>query len=440
MNPISRRLRRLTMGVESPTLNVLQLAVGFLFIFFAFNSQGFIEQTIIDSKNSEGVVSKHAGYISAAIIYGVFTFANFIAAPIVGLLGARWAMVAGAITYGIFQAGFLFLNEPFLYISSALIGVGAAIIWTAQGKYIAMNSTNETASKHSSLFWGVSQICIAGGGIFLYLAFRDLKEDDKIKDSKIKLVYGVFTAVTAVGVAILDVESEPEMTFKELLYSTFNLLLTKRMLFLAVAFAYTGIELSFWSGIYPSSISFTKKLADNTKTIMAFNAIAQGLGQATAGFFFGILGDVTKKLGRTTIVMLGSIVHLLVFIAVYLNFPSDAPLGKTEEEGIIKPPSVAITIICGYFLGFGDACWNTQIFSLLVSRYNKKSAEAFSLFKFFQSLTTAIAFIYASYFSMGVHMLVLVVTGVLGFIGFFMADKLPMTAEEANENSSSHVD
>ena len=95
---------------------------------------------------------------SAAIIYFVFTFANFIAAPIVGLLGARWAMVGGAITYGIFQAGFLFLNEPFLYVSSALIGVGAAVIWTAQGKYIAINSTDETASMHSSLFWGVSQV------------------------------------------------------------------------------------------------------------------------------------------------------------------------------------------------------------------------------------------------------------------------------------------
>lgn len=51
------------MGLELQTLNVLQLAVGFLLIFFAFNSQGFIEQTIIDSKHSEGKISKHAGYV-----------------------------------------------------------------------------------------------------------------------------------------------------------------------------------------------------------------------------------------------------------------------------------------------------------------------------------------------------------------------------------------
>ncbi|KAE9555999.1 hypothetical protein FO519_000855 [Halicephalobus sp. NKZ332] len=443
------------MGIEPQTLNVVQLGMGFFLIFFAFNSQAFIEQTIIDSKNSEGVVSEYAGYASAAIIYGVFTFANFIAAPIVGLLGARWAMVAGAITYGIFQAGFLFLNEPFLYISSALIGVGAAIIWTAQGKYIAMNSTDETASIHSGLFWGEYQVSLIGSGIFLYFAFRDLKDNDRIEDSKIRLVFGVFTAVTAAGVAILgllrtppkneslidpNIKSEPEMTPKELLYSTLNLLITKRMLFLSIASIYTGIELSFYSGIYPTAISFTDKLAKNTKTVIAFNAIAQGLGQGTVSFAFGIFGDITKKLGRIVIVFLGLIVHLLAFVAIYLNFPSDAPLDNTNDEGIIKPPSVTIAIICAYFLGFGDACWNTQIFSLLVANYNKKSAEAFAVLHLFQCLAASIAFLYASYFTMGIHTLILIITGILGFLGFFVAERLPTVTEEKNENSSNNVD
>ncbi|KAE9549637.1 hypothetical protein FO519_007144, partial [Halicephalobus sp. NKZ332] len=358
------------MRIESETLNVLQLGAGFLLIFFSSYAQSAILETIIDAKNKDGVVDEHAGYVSAAIVTSVFTFANFIAAPVVGLLGVRWAMVSGAITYIIFQAGFLFLNEPFLYFSSALLGVGAAIIWAAQGKYIAMNSTNETASLHSSLFWGEYQLCLIGSGAFLYFAFRDLKDNDKIEDSKIRFIYGVFTTVTACGVIIFsllrmprreepliesEVEPEPKLTFKERMFSTLSLLRTRRIIFLAAAFAYVGMETSFWSGIYPSSISFTKKLAPNTKTIMAFNTIAEGLGQATAGFLFGILGGITKKIGRVTVVLLGMIAHFFVFVAVYLNFPSDAPLGKTEEEGIIKPPSVAITIICGYFLGFGDA-------------------------------------------------------------------------------------
>ncbi|KAE9549638.1 hypothetical protein FO519_007145 [Halicephalobus sp. NKZ332] len=435
------------MKVQSEALNVLQLGVGFLLIFFAADAQSAIIEIIIDAKNKDRVLDEYAGYISSAIGYGVFTFSNFVSASIVGLLGPRWALVIGAAVYALFQAGFFFLNEPFLYISSVLLGLASGVIWTAQGKYIAMNSTKETAVMHSSLFWGAYKCCLVGSGIFLYFMFRDLKDNDDIEDSKLTLLYSVFTAVTVVAVMILgflrtpkkdrplvDSDVELETTFKERLYSTFKLFRDKRILFLAVSCAYVGVEISFWSGIYPSSISFTKKLAKNTKIIMALNTIAE------AGFLFGILGDVAKKVGRIRIVLLGLIIHLLVFVAVYLNFPSDAPLGKTESEGTIKPPNVAIALICGYFLGFGDACWNTQIFSLLISKFSNKSAEAFSLFFFFQSLTTALAFFYASYFTMRVHILILIITGILGFLGFFVVERLPTATEEKNEYSLSHVD
>ncbi|KAE9546754.1 hypothetical protein FO519_010034, partial [Halicephalobus sp. NKZ332] len=432
----------------------LQLGMGFLFVFLAGNSHAFIKQAIVNNKHAQGVMNEHAVYISAAISYGTSTLTNFISAPIVGLLGVRWAMVTGTFTHCIFLAGFLFLNESFLYFSSVLLGAGAAIIWTAQGKYIAMNSTGETAGLHSGLFWGLSQVSITGGGLLLYFQFRDLGSSDRIEDSKITIFYSILVTLSVIGVVILDLlkipkkdgsvtdsgaESEPEMTFKELLYSTFNLLKDIRILLLAAAFAHTGIELSFRTGIYPSSISFTKKLATNTRTIMAFNAIAQGLGQATAGFLFGILGGITKKLGRSFVVFLGLIVYLIAFVAIYLNFPSNASLGNTDDEGIIKPPSVTIAVICAYLMGFGDACWNTQIFSFLVSKYNKKSAEAFSLFKFFQSLATSISFLYATHLKMESHILILIVLGILGFFGFFVADKLPAPEEEASKNSSINI-
>uniref|UniRef100_A0AC35GKN3 UNC93-like protein MFSD11 n=1 Tax=Panagrolaimus sp. PS1159 TaxID=55785 RepID=A0AC35GKN3_9BILA len=459
---LTRFLRRTMLGFNPGTFNVLQLAIGFLCIFFAFNSQGFIEQTVVSSKEYD--LYKHAGYISMAIIYGVFTLANFIAAPIVGVLGPKWAMVFGAACYAIFQCGFLFLNEYFLYISSAIIGVGAAVIWTAQGNYIAINSTEETASKNSSLFWAVSQVCLAGGGVFLYAIFANSKtnddqcspdagddDDDDISKSTVRILYSVFTAVTLGGALILALlripkedrlisdenereENERKLTQKELLVSTFKLLATKRMLFLSIAFMYTGIELSFWSSIYPSCISYTKALGTNTKKFIAFNAIAQGLGQFASGFLFGFLGDYTKKIGRISIVLLGSVIHLLVFVAVYINFPKESPLGKTcSKDVIIGHPSLAIAIICGFGLGFGDACWNTQIFSFLVSKYNKRSAEAFALFKFFQSLLTCAAFFYGTVLELQWHMLILVVTGVLGCFGFIVAERLPPDEREVTE-------
>jgi hypothetical protein len=56
----------------------------------------------------------------------MFTVCNFLAPPIIQLIGVRWSLVVAASTYAAFQAGFLFLNEPYLYTSSALLGLGAA--------------------------------------------------------------------------------------------------------------------------------------------------------------------------------------------------------------------------------------------------------------------------------------------------------------------------
>ena len=69
---------------------------------------------------------------SLAIIYMVFTFANWFAPSIVAWLGPRVTMIVGAIAYAGFIAQLLILNVYLLYTMSAILGIGAALIWTAQ--------------------------------------------------------------------------------------------------------------------------------------------------------------------------------------------------------------------------------------------------------------------------------------------------------------------
>ncbi|KAI6173776.1 UNC93-like protein MFSD11 [Aphelenchoides besseyi] len=441
-----RTIRRLFITMNHHTFNVLQLATG----------AGFIEETVIATLSGEQKIGKHAGYNSLAIVYAFFTFSNFLAAPVVHKLGARWSLVIGGVGYGLFQVGFLFLNEPYLYFSSAVLGFCAAIIWTAQGKYLSLNSDENTASKHSGLFWGISQACLSCGGIFLFFVFNS--GSDTITDFTIHIIYGVFTSVTVVGIIILSLlrmpnvcddntetaptlpspSTVPEMSQMELLKSTIRLCASKRMLLLIVAFMYTGIELSFWSGIYPASIGFTKRLGSNTKSLVGLNAITQGLGQATGGFLFGILSSKTAAIGRDRIVMLGALINILGFVGVYVNFPNDAPLHETQGTGLIEP-QIAVALVCGYLLGFGDACWNTQIYSQLITNYNKQSAQAFSLFKFFQSLLTCAAFWYGSVFDLHIQLIMLTAGAILGCFCFTLAERLPISSSE-NETSDVHVD
>lgn len=95
--------------------------------------------------------------------------ANFIAPSISELLGAKWAMALGGVCYVVFQAGFLIsLNAIYLYIASAVLGLGAAgdlcslgiiflVLWTGQGSYLAKNCTERTSTRNSGLLWAILQ-------------------------------------------------------------------------------------------------------------------------------------------------------------------------------------------------------------------------------------------------------------------------------------------
>ena len=58
---------------------------------------------------------------------------------------------------------------------------------------------------------------------------------------------------------------------------------TSSMMMLAVTFCYTGLMLSFWSGIYGNAISRTKNFGENAKSLVGLHGIVVGAGQIVGG-------------------------------------------------------------------------------------------------------------------------------------------------------------
>lgn len=56
----------------------------------------------------------------------------------------------------------------------------------------------------------------------------------------------------------------------------------------------------------------------------------------------------------------------------------------TQEIGFFDPPIAWIALLCSVLLGFGDACFNTQIYSMLGGAFASNSVAAFAVFKFTQ--------------------------------------------------------
>lgn len=198
------------------------------------------------------------------------------------------------------------------------------------------------------------------------------------------------------------------------------------MFFLSLCFAYTGLELTFFSGVYGTCVGNTLAFP-NSKRLIGLVGMLIGCGEITGGLLFGILGKRSNKFGREPIVLFGALVHWICFLLVFFNIPDHTPLREesagTEEYHVFPGgPNLPVAVLCGFLLGLGDSSFNTQIYAILGSLYEKDSAPAFALFKFVQSLTAAIGFFYSLELVLKWQLLILVVSSFFGTIGFFLVE------------------
>ena len=81
---------------------------------------------------------------------------------------------------------------------------------------------------------------------------------------------------------------------------------------------------------------------------------------------------------------------MISFFMIFLNIPDNSPMSPAAAGTTYIVSSAYLAMVCSLLLGFGDACFNTQIYSLLGSVYPDNSSPAFALYKFVQSLAAAI--------------------------------------------------
>ncbi|XP_012538771.1 UNC93-like protein MFSD11 [Monomorium pharaonis] len=421
-------------------LNVMILSWGFMLVFTAFQTMSNIEKTVLNSiKADTNGEFKGEAYTSLAIIYAVFAICNWLAPSYISLTGPRVAILTGACGYVLFIASFLYPHEALLYVMSAVVGMGAALIWTGHGQYLTENSNNETMSRNAGMFWAIFQLSQFAGNLFVFFIFNKPTID---KDQRL-IVFSVLTGVAVIGtMALLALRKTPQRLLlgeaegvsnadKELrlpeprreepllaawraFLDAIKLFLTSNMLLLSLTFIYTGLELTFYSGVYSSSIGFMMVFGDQRKSLVGLSGIFVGVGEVVGGAIFGILASkISGKCGGWPVVITGLVVHLFAFISIFLNMPNDAPFADTTNVGFINASPI-LALAGSLALGFGDACYNTQVYSLLGVLFANESAPAFALFKFCQSVAAAISFSYSTKAGLHVQLAILLVAIIFG--------------------------
>uniref|UniRef100_A0A8C1BHE5 Major facilitator superfamily domain containing 11 n=1 Tax=Cyprinus carpio carpio TaxID=630221 RepID=A0A8C1BHE5_CYPCA len=419
------------MSPEGKTLlNIIILGLGFMVMFTAFGTCGNIEQTVIKSFNSTEFHG--SGYTSMAIIYAVFSASNLIAPSVIAVIGPQLSLFFSGLVYSGYIAVFIHPYTSSFYTLSVLLGIAAAVLWTAQGNLLTINSKDSTIGRNSGIFWALMQFSLFFGNLYIFVAWRGKSH---ITDKDRQTVFITLTVISLVGNFLFfliqrpDPEPAPTDASESLLcsqafeaFSKFKIGLNcnGETMLLHVC---PGLELTFYSGVYGTCLGAMTQFGHDAKGLIGLSGILIGVGEILGGGVFGIL-DKCNRFGRNPVVFLGLVTHIVAFYLIFLNIASDAPVAPeegTQLQAFIQP-SVTVALICSFLLGLGDSCFNTQLISIVGFLFRDDSASAFAVFKFVQSITAAVAFFYSNYLLLHWQLLIMVLMGFLGTITFFVVE------------------
>ncbi|XP_058509290.1 UNC93-like protein MFSD11 [Solea solea] len=443
---------------DTRTFNVVILGVGFLLVFTAFNTCANVEQTVVKSLNNDTFTG--SGYHSLGIIYGVFSVSNLLAPMIVTVIGPKFSMFLSGLLYSGYIAVFIIPSTWSFYLTSVLIGVGAALLWTAQGHFLVENSEALTINRNTGMFWALLQCSMLFGNLYIYFDWNGRTEisDNTRKNNFMSLlvasVLGTLSFLVLKkshheeemlsedeGQALLSTRTmykqrantaaqDAKSEFKTIL----QLLKTKTILLLSPCMAYSGLELSFYSGVYGTCIGATAHFGPAAKGLIGISGIVVGIGEIVGGGLFGLLFK-NNRFRRTSVVFLAMVVHFVAFYLIFLSIPGDAPVvfKTATQENPYLTPSVSIALLCSFLLGLGDSCFNTQLYSILGCVYAEHSTSAFAIFKFIQSVFAAVAFFYSGYVLLMWQLLLMVILGFAGTLCFFVVERMQNVSGDLQE-------
>ncbi|CAJ0571565.1 unnamed protein product, partial [Mesorhabditis spiculigera] len=378
----------------------------------AFEIQAQVVIPVLRSIADEGGhgITDKSGYYVSTILYLTYTFMNFLVPPVIAKIGPKWAMVAGMLCYVTYMLGFLHVEGWLLYSLSALLGLGAALLWTSCGVNLVRISEEKNVARNSAILWTTVQFSLIVGAAFLIIVLRS----EELSKSY-RVIYMACAVLGLVGAGIIALMPTPQLrrgssssdgsadsniSVLNAFEDTFRLLKTKEMMLLCVVFFFNGFQTVFFGAMYTASLAATTRM-DSHEIAIAYAMLAIGAGEFCAGTFFGISGNSRgSQFGRKRVAVIGTCLLLVANVLSIINLPPDAPLHETDNIGFIEP-SLWIALFVAFLLGLADCCWQTQTYTILGGMYkDEQSPPAFALFRCFQALSTSIGCFIAPQFEL----------------------------------------
>lgn len=413
-------------NISTGLRNMMFLGVIFMFLFTAFFTMSNLEKTFLVSKRMDDPSYTGDGYVSLCILYISFAIFMWFVPSIISLVGPRIALTIGACGYSLFIASFFADSAWVLYLGSVFNGMGASLLWTCQGDYSVLNSTPKTITRNFAIFEILFQFSTFYGNGFLYFIFRGKSHIDH--DTR-TLILTVLIGISFIAIFLSLFLPNPRSgdgTIKKTdlggpltaFKKAVSIGIRPDMLILSAMFLYTGLQISFVSGVYGACVGFTHQMKNSTELIPLVG-FCNGVGQFITHIPLAIFG---KKISvyntrRCGVIIVGMVSHLIGFFFIFINIPNNAVFGPTDDKAIIEA-SPTIAVSCALLLGLSDGITMPMIISLLGIRYPNEGVQAITVYIFCMSFATSVGFLYSLYIGLYVQLVILSVFTILGGISY----------------------
>ncbi|XP_075212866.1 UNC93-like protein MFSD11 isoform X2 [Lycorma delicatula] len=400
----------------------------FISFFCRWNSSK--HKIIISSIHDDNKDFQVDGFNVLALIYLSFGLSLWLGPSAVNIIGLRTSMTVASLFFTLNNISLVFEKEWLLYGAAVIGGVGAGLLWTAEGKYLVLSSEPNLVSQNIGIFWTFYSSSSFLGNIFTYYKLQGKEYIEQESRTLIICFLSTLSALATILFAFLRPIKKNTTQINQLkqinpckeLKKTWRVFTTKEMLVLSIVFLYTGLQQAFNSGIYSPCIGFTLQFVNRAKELVPLSGILVGVGQILGGCWQMLQVHLSKlSCSRRIIITSGIMAHLLSFGLVYINIPSSAVFGNTSDEAIVKS-NIYLALFCSLLLGFGDGCLNTQNFSIIAEIFPEESAQSCALYKFIKAVFVAVGFSVSSYLNLHCQLKSLALMAISALISFIYID------------------
>ncbi|CAH8589614.1 unnamed protein product [Heterobilharzia americana] len=192
-----------------------------------------------------------------------------------------------------------------------------------------------------------------------------------------------------------------------------EILMTKPMMCILVAAAFTGINLTFYSSLYASALGHCLHFGTNAKSYIGLAGLFIGIGE--------ILGSFSSRLSpwirlEGILITFGYSTAVVAGYFTYMMLPANSPMIDTDDLTYITP-NVYLAMFLAFLFGSVDSVWNTQISALIGFIHGKNGTDvtvSFALFKSIQSIVSGVAFVYSTYLLLHWQIFIFIVMATIG--------------------------